>query len=210
MPALRCRREAPPLAAAGSQEHIMSAQIDTWIAEHRNFDRLLDVMERELALFHRGEHPNYALMLDVMYYMTHYPDRYHHPAEDIVFARMGRHSADARALIGESHRQHRVVEQSGAALQEQLDAVVAGVMLPRAEVERPARLYIDYYRRHMRREEVALFPLAAATLAPADWRAIAQDIPRAADPLVGGAVGERYRLLQARIAAEVGCDCLTA
>lgn len=183
----------------------MATQIDKWIAEHRNFERLLEVMEEQLDLFLRGEHPNYELMLDIVYYMTHYPDCFHHPKEDIAFAQMGDRSAST--WIEESHRQHRVIAQTGKALQEQLDAVVAGVMLPRAQVERPARRYAEYFRRHMLNEECTLFPLARRVLSEQDWALIDARMPQAADPLFGDQIHERYRVLHRQIAAEVGCDC---
>jgi hemerythrin-like domain-containing protein len=74
-------------------------------------------------------------------------------------------------------------------------------------VETPARRYIEYSRRHMEREERALFPLARQVLGDADWQWIDAHSPPVADPLFGDAVHERYRMLHARIAAEVGCDC---
>ena len=53
-----------------------------WHTEHVNFAQLLDLLEAELDLFHGGDTPNYELMLDIMFYMTHYPDVLHHPRED--------------------------------------------------------------------------------------------------------------------------------
>jgi hemerythrin-like domain-containing protein len=58
-------------------------------AEHANFDMLLELLEGQLDLFHDGKSPDYALMLDIMFYMTHYPDAFHHPREDLAFARIG-------------------------------------------------------------------------------------------------------------------------
>ncbi len=52
----------------------MSSLIDKWTAEHRNFERLIEVLTQELGVFQQGEDPNYELMLDVVYYMIHYPD----------------------------------------------------------------------------------------------------------------------------------------
>lgn len=183
----------------------MSTPIGKWIAEHRNFERLLEVMEQQLDLFHRGEHPNYELMLDIVYYMTHYPDCFHHPHEDIAFAQMAKYGAVA--AVDQSNHQHRVIAKAGKALQAQLDAVVTGVMLPWAQVEEPARSYVEYFRRHMRREEHTLFPLARELLTDADWAAIDAQLPKAVDPLLGGNVEKRYRMLQLQIANEVGCDC---
>jgi len=64
----------------------MSDTLSRWHAEHANFSKLLDLLERQVASFHDGGSPDYELMLEIMYYMTHYPDVLHHPKEDLVFA----------------------------------------------------------------------------------------------------------------------------
>lgn len=188
----------------------MSSLIDKWTAEHRNFEKLLELMERELGLFHRGEHPNYGLMLDVVYYMIHYPDFAHHPAEDIVFSRVAERSPAISVLVDDLHREHSRIADAGKRLQEQLEAVVTGVMLPRAQVEQPALRYIDYLRRNMQSEEKQLFPLARQVLKAEDWAWIDGRLPRAVDPLFGDSAEARYLSLHAQIAAEAGCDCIVA
>lgn len=188
----------------------MPGQIAAWTAEHRNFEKLLIIMERELNLFQRGEQPNYGLMLDIVYYMTQYPDRFHHPKEDVAFERVLKRESAAADLVESLHRQHGAIARSGKALQAQLDSVMTGVMLPRAHVEQSAREYIDYFRRHMQMEERALFPLAQRVLGNEDWMAIDAQIPEGADPLFGSSLEDRYRVLHHQIAKEVGCDCVAA
>jgi len=54
--------------------------------EHANFRKLLDLLEEQLDLFHRGESPSYQLMTDILHYMINYPDHFHHSREDAIFA----------------------------------------------------------------------------------------------------------------------------
>ncbi len=61
---------------------------------------------------------------------------------------------------------------------------------------------------NMQREETKLFPLARRILTEEDWKFIATSTPKAADPLFGERVEERYRTLHGQIAAQVGCDCV--
>ena len=51
----------------------MAEPIAAWHADHVNFARLLNLLERELIAFHAGEKPDYALMLASVYYLRHYP-----------------------------------------------------------------------------------------------------------------------------------------
>ncbi len=188
----------------------MFKQIDKWVREHRNFEKLLEIVEQQLESFRRSERPDYELMLDIIYYMTHYPDQFHHPGEDIVFRRVAEREKAAGNAVEELHHQHRVIAENGRALQEQLDAVVTGVMLPRTQVELPARKYAEYFRNHMRNEESVLFPLAQRLLSDADWAVIDAQTLKGIDPLFGGRVQKRYRALHGRIAAQAHCGCEVA
>lgn len=60
----------------------MAKPITAWHADHANFARLLRLLERELVSFHGGDQPDYALMLDIVYYLRHYPDAVSGPPTD--------------------------------------------------------------------------------------------------------------------------------
>lgn len=185
----------------------MSTRIDTWREEHANFSRLLSLLEAQIKLFHEDLTPSYELMLDIMYYMTHYPDLFHHPREDIVFAKVKKIDAGASDVVDELMRQHVVLRESGAKLVESLEGVIAGAMLARASIEAPGQTYIAYFRSHMNKEEEEIFPLALKLLSDQDWNDVEAAEPSAADPLFGESVQQRYRSLHQHIAREVGCAC---
>ena len=44
----------------------MSGPLAIWHTEHIYFRRLLELLQKELDSFHRGERPNYELMLDIV------------------------------------------------------------------------------------------------------------------------------------------------
>lgn len=192
------------------RKHVMSSLIDKWTAEHRNFEKLIDVLEGELRLFHEAEDPNYELMLDVVYYMIHYPDFAHHPAEDIVFSRVAERAPPVSPLIEDLHRQHQRIAGAGLRLQGQLEAVLTGAILRRAEVEQSALRYIEYLKHNMQTEEQSLFPLVRHVLDAEDWTWINARLPNRADPLFGDQAEERYRGLHAQIASGARCGCAVA
>jgi hemerythrin-like domain-containing protein len=66
----------------------MAQPLAVWHAEHVNFARLLDLLEAQVATFHRAERPNYDLMGNIVYYLRSFADRFHHPREDVAFARL--------------------------------------------------------------------------------------------------------------------------
>lgn len=177
----------------------MASQIRIWKAEHVEFARLLDILESQIGLFHRETTVNYELMLDIVYYLTQYPDRFHHPREDIAFARLVERDPSAEHRVRELLIEHRVIANSGKKLVEQLDAILGDAILTRESVEASAATYIVYYRQHMAREEAELFPRAGDVLNDADWKAVGEAINAEADPLFGAKVGLRYQQLRRQI-----------
>ena len=64
----------------------MNNPVKMWQDEHARFSRLLDFLDAQMLAFHEGGHPNYELMRDIIHYLKHYADCYHHPREDVAFA----------------------------------------------------------------------------------------------------------------------------
>jgi hemerythrin-like domain-containing protein len=59
--------------------------IDILRQEHRNIEKLLRVMEQELAVFDRGERPDYEVFGAILEFFKMYPESCHHPKEDIIY-----------------------------------------------------------------------------------------------------------------------------
>ena len=172
-----------------------------WRADHANFARLLDLLERQLAAFHVGEQPDYALLLDIVNYLRHYPDRFHHPREDVAFARLVEREPALQLPIARLLQEHRVIAAAGEDLLELLQGVLEGTVMSRSTLETAAAMYLVYYRHHIATEEQHVIPRAAELFTPADWAAIA-GAPSAPDPLFGEDSEARYRELRRQIAAE--------
>jgi len=73
--------------------------------------RLLDAVERQLERFDRGETPDYDILQGVLDYALTYPDLYHHPKEDLVYARLRlRDPAAADSLTDLQAEHHTLAE----------------------------------------------------------------------------------------------------
>lgn len=179
----------------------MQKPIDIWHAEHARFARLLAALERQLAVFRDGGEPNYDLMQDILHYLRHYPDRYHHPREDVAFGRLLKRDPTLHREIGQLQQEHRVIAAAGAELLGKLDDILNGAIISRDSVEAAAATYLGYYRRHLQSEERDILPSAQALLTAEDWAAVAAAAPPGNDALFGGdsAFDARYRALREEI-----------
>jgi hemerythrin-like domain-containing protein len=181
----------------------MSDPIALWHAEHVNFAILLDLLEGQLDRFHRGAATDYELMLDIMFYMTHYPDVLHHPKEDLAFARIAEREAGTRPVVDGLALQHARLKRDGNALTVALDDIVNGSITTREHVEAPGRAYIAAFRGHIDKEEAEILPLAARLLQREDWAAIDAGILDLEDPVFGKTLDQRYAALRRQISMRV-------
>lgn len=184
----------------------MAKPISTWHADHVNFARLLDVLERQLIAFHAGKPVDYALLLAIVYYLRHYPDRVHHPREDVAFARLVEHDAALQLPVARRLQEHRVIAAAGEELLKLLQGAVDGAFIERSAIEAAAATYLVYYRHHLAAEEREVIPRAAQLLTPGDWAAVAAAAPGGSDPLFGQDFEARYRELRRQIALEVAAE----
>lgn len=180
----------------------MTEPIAGWRAEHANFARLLELLDRQVERFHTGELPDYELMLDILTYLRHFPERMHHPREDVAFQRLVRHDRSAEPLVNRFAQEHRVIAQLGKQVQELIEAITGDEFVERAAVEAACATFLVYYRHHIAGEENLIIPLAGKHLTAEDWKAVGAAVTTAHDPLFGGEVDERYRELRERIEDE--------
>jgi hemerythrin-like domain-containing protein len=173
-----------------------------WHEEHACFRRLLDTLHRQADVFHTGGRPNYELMLDIISYLRDYSDRYHHPREDVAFARMAARCPDIGLVLARLQQEHRVIAHAGETLRNHLEAVLGGTIVPLADIEMAAATYLVYYGNHIAKEEEDILTRAEEVLTPEDWEAVRIAAPPARDPLFGPDPEERFRELRRQIASE--------
>ena len=179
----------------------MHDAIASWRADHGNYSRLLDVLQEQVAAFHAGRTADYGLIRDVVSYLRHFPDRYHHPREDAAFACLLRLDPDLRLPINRLLQEHCVIAVAGEELLNRLNEVDAEVVVERASLEAAAAVFLVYYRHHMATEEREILPRCATMLTPDDWRIVGSAAPTAHDPLFGDGFDERYAELRKQIAS---------
>jgi hemerythrin-like domain-containing protein len=83
------------------EEAKMVEIIDILQQEHRNLEKLLQVMEQELEIFDRGERPDYETLGAVIDFFKNYPDSCHHPKEDIIYEKFKAANSKRAASIAD-------------------------------------------------------------------------------------------------------------
>jgi hemerythrin-like domain-containing protein len=167
--------------------------------DHANMSALIDLLEREIDRLDAEGHADVDMIAAVAEYLLEYPDRFHHPAEDLILARLderGAAPADAAHRLAEEHER---IGRMARDLNEAAHAVASEQPIRRDAFVACVRDYIAALRRHMQMEDSLFFPLARRSLDAEDRAVLAARIPELDDPLFGTATRERYRRLGAAL-----------
>jgi hemerythrin-like domain-containing protein len=167
--------------------------------EHRNIEKLLAILERELEVFDRGDRPDYEVIRVVISYFEVYPEVYHHPQEDLVFAKLRTRDPIAAAKVGDLAREHHKGAERLRRVTQAVESVLADRELLRENVDTIVRDFIAHERRHMMMEDRDFFPAALKALMPQDWMEIASAVTSHKDPLFSDVTEERFDALRAHI-----------
>jgi hemerythrin-like domain-containing protein len=167
--------------------------------EHRNLEKLLDVLERELGVFDRGDRPDYEVVRAIVSYFEVYPEVYHHPQEDLVFAKLKVRDPAAARKVGDLAGEHRKGAERLRQVAETVDAVLADREMLRQTVGTIIRDFIEHERHHILMEDRYFFPAAVAALEPQDWTEIASSLTSRKDPLFSDVTEEGFDTLREHI-----------
>jgi hemerythrin-like domain-containing protein len=177
----------------------MMAIIDILREEHRNIEKVLLVLEQELDVFDRSEQPDYEVLQAVISYFQDYPDRCHHPKEDMVFEKLKVRDPVAAESIGDLEAEHEEESKRLQRLAQALDNILTGREVLRQSFDSIVRNFIAHERHHIDMEERALFPAVLKALRPEDWAGIDASLNDKQDPLANEVIEEKLLFLHQRI-----------
>jgi len=173
----------------------MTEILDILREEHRNIEKLLLVLERELCVFNRAERPDYHVVQSVIEYFQDYPDCCHHPKEDVIFEKLKARNPTAAASVGNLEAEHGKGSKRLQGVARTVESILADRDILRQSVDEIIRDFIDHERQHMAMEERVFFPAVVDVLQPQDWAEIYVSLTARMDPL-NTALEDKYRLLR--------------
>ncbi|WP_439106275.1 hemerythrin domain-containing protein [Congregibacter sp.] len=163
-------------------------------AEHRHIASVLALLSDHLNAIERSELVDTHVIYEIMDYMVTWPDRFHHPREDLIYG----YAADVDKKLAEDRRRleqdHDHMARNGRDLLQAVEDWRRGE-LSGAEVVRLGREYVQASYGHMSFEEREVFPVIDAVLTYADWRELSADdqLKPVGDPVFGRRVQREFR-----------------
>jgi len=143
-------------------------------AEHRHMATVLQLFSEQLKAIEAGELVDTHVVYEIMDYMVTWPDRFHHPREDLIYARVAELDAKGADEVDSLQRDHDDTAKRSRQLLRDIERWRGGEVSGAAVVKR-GRAYIDHVYEHMNVEEKVVFPHIESTLTLRDWRELAAD-----------------------------------
>jgi len=173
--------------------------LDRLSEDHRNFRRVLDLLERQLVRLRKDDTPDFYLMLKILEYFQEYPQRCHHPAEDLLFATYSNRGIGAASVVEILRREHQELEALTTHLKDRVETILLDGIVERIQFISELEDFLQQQRAHITREEVEIFSQIRAVLKDQDWIEVEAKLCAREDPVFGPQVRQEYQALYEEI-----------
>ena len=162
--------------------------------EHSSIAGVLGLLEDEVQRLQSGAPTDPGLLTLIFDYLRDFPEKCHHPKEDLVFRMLQQRDPKRAATLFDLVHGHEKL----AKLTEHLSGEIA------REAPRPALAailceYLDTYRHHLSGEEREFFPAALDTLTRDDLALLDYELFDREDPLFDNTTENHFDQLRSKI-----------
>ncbi|MEH6582191.1 MAG: hemerythrin domain-containing protein [Halioglobus sp.] len=168
--------------------------METLRAEHRHLASVMELFREQLHAIEQGELVDTHVIYEIMDYLVRWPDRFHHPREDLIYARVAEIDASAADNVDSLQREHDVMAKESRAVLRDIERWREGEGDGNAVIK-SGGAYVERLFAHMNNEEKLVFPQIEAVLTATDWRELEIDdqLRPVTDPVFGGRVDREFR-----------------
>jgi hemerythrin-like domain-containing protein len=151
--------------------------------EHESFAKLLDLMDRLYEQIMDGYAPDFRLFHEIGGYLSGYPEKVHHPKEDLIYRKLRKRDARSKGGPGSLVHEHEELSKLTTYFVECVAQAEKDSDMWMENFQITLRKLIDDYRHHMEMEEAYFFPAALEQLTKSDWVEVTYAISEQVDPL---------------------------
>ncbi len=167
--------------------------------EHRNMERVLACFETRVDTLAAGGPLDRLFLGSIVEYFLTFPDRAHHPKENLLHALLARRHPPSAAAVGDLRKEHAGQARDAHRLALRLDDAYFGQAEARQRFVEAARAFTRAQLRHIEMEESLFFPASLRHLGADEWDNIDFAVFDDPDPLFRVDAEAQFRALQAAI-----------
>jgi len=167
--------------------------------DHYRMARLLQLVERQAANIARRDPANYRLLESAFDYFSTYPDRCHHPKEDLIYHKLVSRHPEMAESVGDLIEDHEMLARLTRSAMRAVRLSRASGARANDELARQLNEFVNFYRHHMLLEDRDFFPAALRGLSRIDLEEIDFALFDAPDPLMDGESEAKFAELREEI-----------
>jgi hemerythrin-like domain-containing protein len=181
------------------KEYVQSLRED-----HARFSRVLSMIGRDARRLIDEPEEVLSLFNEAVDYVVNFQNVYHHPREEIMFAKLAESDPSLRETAMNLKKEHGGVGIAGKSIQALLNRAASDLTSKesRKRLSQKLEQFATEMRTHIRQEEELLYSRVWDELQDGDWEEIADKAPPT-DPL-GESQSKRYPLLARYVAGGSG------
>ena len=176
----------------------MELTLESLHRDHDNLRRILFLLEDLLIDIYRGSHHHNPVFQQILAYIQDYPERVHHPTEDMIYSllyKKGFSDDKLRKNLNSLLKDHSEIENITRDTISIVERMQVDTYLDSEDFGTKISDVIKRQRAHLLFEEMHIYPQIAKYLDDEDWAEIATRIPAHEDPIFGSRIRKEYELI---------------
>jgi len=171
--------------------------------DHFHLQRLLNCFSHEIDCYDYDSKrmADLDIILSALDYVHIYPDKWHHPAEDVIFEKLIQKQVKESELIKELQSEHQQIIQETNKVLDLFNCVAEDCIITADELLTAARHFITLQRHHLEKENEHIYPLMDTAFSEKDWGEIEKNVTLQNDPLFDTSSKNEYDHLYRYIVA---------
>lgn len=176
-------------------------------ADHYNFLRLLRCLESEMACYEADQASNakLAIILDIFEYVQFYPEKFHHPIEDLAFELLLIKQVQGSEDVWAIKSEHKKLEELTRRAAQLFTSVANDTVVSVDDLIAVTREFINRQLDHINRENRLVYPLLEKYISDQEWDEITAKVAVSNDPVFDNSIKKEYKnLYKAIVQSERG------
>ncbi|WP_181027928.1 hemerythrin domain-containing protein [Vibrio jasicida] len=167
--------------------------------EHGYMVRLLAILRHKLNEIKQENAINYALVSEIVDYLSNHSEKIHHPKEDILYHYFLKQYGQQKT-IENLELEHQVLASKTKDFSMLLEMILQDAVVPQELFITQLEDFIVTQKRHLELEERQVLPLIEELFTSDDWQYVESLWHQSEDdPVFGSTIADRYKQLAERV-----------
>ncbi|MGR4989507.1 hemerythrin domain-containing protein [Vibrio rotiferianus] len=167
--------------------------------EHGYMVRLLAILRHKLNEIKQEHAINYALVGEIVDYLSNHSEKIHHPKEDILYHYFLEHYGHFKT-IENLELEHQELSKKTKQFSGIVEMILQDAVVPQDMFTQQLEDFITSQKRHLEMEERQVLPLIEELFTSEDWLNVeSQWQENEDDPVFGNTIADRYKQLAERV-----------